>query len=258
MHRQLFLLLAILLPHFVFAQTPEFIQLNRHFYEIPAEQNQDIVIRKMISTSSDSIRIERFFTLENQLVRVIRTDLKKKEFQEFTIEEYDLEGNLIHRRVANLLNSKFIATYFLNGEQVGQIIYRGEHKYTIYRKGYEKPLERLENDFEPYPKDEKVRFPDLIAQKTGLPINKWPKTRQFIVVGVLVDTLGKAKKIEWVNPMGADPEIADKFVRAVKSWKKGYVPALDPLGTPVEKWRYFHFHAGGRLPSGPIQVKFSR
>lgn len=258
MLRQIFILFAFLTCLAVNAQKPEFIPLNQHFYEISPDQSQDMVYQKMVSFTSDSIKIERFFNLDNRLVRIIRTDLKKNEYQEFTMEEFDLEGNLIHRRVANLFNSKFIATYYSEIEQIAQIFYRGEHKYTIFRKGYEKPLEMLENDFEPYPKDEKARFSYFISQKTGIPVNKWPKERQLIVVGVLVDTEGNVKNVEWVNPLGGAPEIAEIFVKAVKSWKKGYVPASDPYGTPVEKWRYYHFHAGGRFANGPIQVKFSR
>lgn len=258
MLRQISVLFAFLLCLTAQGQSPEFIPLNEHFYELPPEQIQNKKYQKMISITSDSIQIERFFTLENKLIRVVRMDLKKNEYQEFTMEEFDLDGNLTHQRTANLFNSKFIASYFEKGELVGQIFYRGEHKYTIYRKGYEKPLEMLENDFEPYPKDEKARFMDVVSQKTGIPYNKWPKDRQLVIVGVKVDLEGNVKTIEWVNPSGASPEIAEVFVKAVASWKKGYVPAKDFWGNPVEKWRYFHFHAGGKLPSGPMEVKFSR
>ncbi|GMQ29461.1 hypothetical protein Aconfl_21040 [Algoriphagus confluentis] len=213
---------------------------------------------QFLSYGSDSTQIERIFTLQNQLVRTVRKGKKTAEFQELTLEEYDLQGQLTHRKIVNLFNSKFISTYYDKGEQVAQLIYRGEHKYSIYRKGYDKPRERLENDFEPYPKDEKARFPFLLSQKTRIEKSKWPEERQLIVVGVLVDESGEVKSVEWANPLGADPEIAKIFVKAVSSWKKGYIPAKDAQENPLQKWRYFYFHAGGKFAHGPIEVSFRK
>ncbi|GAB2481549.1 hypothetical protein [Algoriphagus taiwanensis] len=211
---------------------------------------------KIRSFASDSTLIERVFTLQNQLVQIVRKGIKTDDFQELTLEEYDLEGQLIHKRTANLFNSKFISTYYADDELVGQVLYRGEHKYSVIRLGDEKPKEILENDFEPYPNDPKARFPFFISEKTKIEKSKWPTERQLIVVGVLVDKTGEVKAVDWVNPIGADPEIAKVFVKAVNSWKKGYIPAKDAFGNTLEKWKYFYFHVGGRLNSGPIEIRF--
>lgn len=233
------------------------IPLNKHYFEIAPEDSANHVYNKLISYTPDSVKIERFFTLENKMIRIYRTNPKAEEYQEATYEYFDLSGNLVQKTVANLYNSKFLTTYFSAGQQIAQIMYRGEHKYRIQR-GEAEPQERLDNDFEPRPNEEKSDFGFFISQRTRIPSYDWPSEGLLIHIGILVDDTGVAKEIVWANPWGGNEKLAGVFVKAIKAWKKGYLPARDIQGNPIEKWLYLHYHVGGRINATKTVIEFQR
>ncbi|WP_187176272.1 hypothetical protein [Algoriphagus sp. AK58] len=191
------------------------------------------------------------------MIQIIRTSPKEGDYQEQTLEKFDSNGQLKSKTTANLANSKLIKSYFKNGEQVAQVMYRGEHKYTIFRTGYESPRQTLENDFEPRPNEKKNDFDFFLGERTKFSSNEWPSIPHHGVIGVLVDEAGTVKEVVWTNPPEAEKWVADKFLKAIRAWKKGFLPAMDEFGNPVEEWAYFHFRAGGRLENAQMILKLN-
>lgn len=234
------------------------IPLNKHYFEIPEEDSLNQAFYKLVSFTADSTKIERVFTRNNQINRITRTSPLVDEYQEQTIEQFDADGQLKSKTTANLANSKFITSYFTNGEQVAQVMYRGEHKYSIFRPGYESPRQTLENDFEPRPNEKKSDFGFFLRERTKFSKNEWPSIRHHVVIGVLVDESGTVKEVVWANPLGAEKRVADKFLKALQAWKKGFLPAMDEWGNPVEAWTYYHYRAGGRIENAQLIINFNR
>lgn len=234
----------IFLSGAVRAQSNPPIPLNQHFFEISTTDTLNHVYNKIVSYAHDSVKIERSFTLENKLVRVERTSPHNHEFREYSVEKYAENGDLIEKTTVNMANSKYLSTYFHEGEQVGQAMHRGENKFRIFRNGYDEPKESLYNDFEPNPIEDKQIFYTHIALKVSFTMSEYPKTKQMAVIGVYIDEDGKATNVEWVNPLGTKQKLANKYLKAIKKWKYNYSPALDHRGSPVRMWKYFHFHFG--------------
>lgn len=211
----------------------------------------------IVSYGTDSKRIEGVFNLENQLNQIKKSFPKVDNYQELTVEKYDDKGQLTSKTTANLTNGKFITSYFDKGEQIAQVMHRGEHKHTIYRKGYDAPKERLENDFEPRPKEEKTDFGFFLRERTKFDKIEWPAIRQHVVIGLHVDELGEVKEIVWSNPLGCEKRVAEKYLNALRSWKKEFHPALNESGKAVSAWKYYHFYPGGRLENAELIVKLN-
>lgn len=250
-----FAVFLVVLPFTTKGQSLKPIRLNQHYYEIPESDSVHHVYNKLVSYSADSTKIERIFDLENKINRIIRTEPRGKDYQELQDEYFGKDGSLTSKTTANLANSKFIRTYFQADEQVGQVIYRGEHKYTIYRKGFDKPKEALENDFEPNPDESKSDFWFFISQRTKFSQLEWPSIRKTVVIGLFIDEMGQVRQVEWANPMGAEKRVADKYLKAFKAWKKGFRPAKDLDGQPISAWKYYHFHLGGRFENSQMVIK---
>jgi hypothetical protein len=242
--RLLIIVMAIVGTTSLHAQTGVPIPLNRHYFEISPFDSINHQYNKIVSFTSDSIKIERTFTLENKLIRIQRTSPQSPEYQEYSLERFNENGELIEKTTANLFNSKYLTTYFENGKQVGQVIYRGESKYRVYRSGIAETVETLYNDFDPNPIETKKEFGSFISEKVSFTFSEYPKKRHLAVIAVYVNELGEVEEIEWANPLGTAENLADKYLKAVKSWKYGFSPAHDQNGVPVGKWKYFHFHFG--------------
>lgn len=228
-----------------------------HFFEIDIEDSTNHVYDMIGSYRTDSTRIERVFNLENQLIQIKRSLPKLDDYQELTVEKYDGKRQLTSKTTANLTNGKFITSYFDKGEQIAQVRHQGEDKHTIYRKGYNAPKERLENDFEPRPKEEKTDIGFFLRECTKYDKIEWPAIRQHVDFGVHVDELGEVKEIVWSNSLGCEKRIAEKYLNALRSWKKGFHPALNESGKAVSACKYYLFYPGGRLENAQLIVKFN-
>ena len=84
---------------------------------------------------------------------------------------------------------------------------------------------------------------------------EWPSIRQLVVIGLHVNELGEVTEVTWVNPLGAEKRVAEKYLKAFRAWKKGFYPAKDVNGNPVSKWKYYHFSPGGRLENPQVIIK---
>lgn len=252
----LFILSVGLLPLVLCAQEKKPIPLNMHFFEtLPGDATQ--LYYKISSYSPDSVKIERIFDLKNRLIRIDRIFPPENESHLITVEKYDTLGNLSSKTSANLSNSKFITTYFQKSKQVAQVMYRGEHKYTIFRNGYEKPIQTLENDFEPRPNEEKKDFGFFLQERTKFSKGEWPSIRHHVVIGVLVSETGEIREVVWANPFEGEKRVANHYLKAFLAWKKGFLPAKDHEGQPISSWKYYHFYPGGRLENTQMIVKFN-
>ena len=253
----IFVVLFGALPQNGIGQSLKPIRLNQHYHEISDRDSINHFFNKLVSYTGDSTKIERIYNLKNQINRIIRTSPRIDEYQEFMLEQFDENSQLQYKTTVNLVNSKFITSYFKDGVQIAQVRYRGEHKYTIYRPGYEKPKEMLENDFDPNPNETKRDFSFFISQRTKFTSTEWPSIKQLVVIGLHINEFGEVTEVTWVNPLDAEKRVAEKFIKALKAWKKGFHPAKDVDGNPVSKWRYFHFHSGGRLENPRVVVKIN-
>lgn len=228
----------------LFAQTSPPIPLNEHFFEINPTDTTHHRYNKLVSYTADSVKIERMFTLENKLVRIDRTHPKDTQYHEYSIEKYALDGKLLEKTTINLANTKYISTYFHENEQVGQVVYRGESKYSIFRKGYAEPRESLYNDFLPNPIERKKVFTSFIGPKVKFYPREFPIYSQQIWIALLIDESGEIVKIEWANPLGCEERFVERYFKAIQSWKEGFTPAQDHFGNPQRGWFYTHFHFG--------------
>lgn len=226
------------------AQTNTPIPLNRHYFEISSTDSLNHQYNKIVSFTPDSVKIERIFTLENKLIRIQRTAPKNPEYQEYTLEQFNHKGELIEKTTINQANSKYLTTYFQDGQQVGQVMYRGESKYRVFRNSNSEPKELLYNDFEPNPIESKKVFSSHISEKARFYPSEFPIYAQVIWIALLVDESGEVTQMEWANPLGCEERFVQRYFKAIKSWKHGFSPALDHLGNPKSEWRFFHFHFG--------------
>ncbi|HSF52922.1 MAG TPA: hypothetical protein VLA71_04190 [Algoriphagus sp.] len=232
-------------PSLSFAQNPAPIPLNKHYFEIDPEDSINHVFNKLVSYSKDSVKLERIFTLTNKVNRIIRTFPPKDDFKEKIIEQYDAYGNLEWKSTINQANSKYLTTYFFDGQQVGQVLHEGNNKYQIMRSGEQEPREVVLNDFEPNPRTPQKDWNQFLNKKIISSRTHFPKEHQTIYVAVYVNENGKATSVEWANPLDTDEIFANLFLEAVREWDHNFAPALDPFGNPVGKWRNFHLHLGG-------------
>jgi hypothetical protein len=246
-----FVFLAGFLFYFhLYAQTSNPIRLNEHFHEIDPSDSLHHHYNIIRSYSSDSVLIERTFDLDNKLVSIFRTSPKDSTYHEKRLEFYSPDGNIREKVTINLANTKFISTHYINGEQVAQVLHRGESKFSISRQLIGENVELLYNDFDPNPVESKKIFYEYLSEKVVLSTSEIPRDEQVVYIGVYIDENGLATKIEWVNPLGCEQKLAERYIKAVKSWKYGYTPARDLQGNPVGKWRYFHVHLD-RFIRGP-------
>ncbi|WP_111670382.1 hypothetical protein [Algoriphagus litoralis] len=180
----------------LFGQTNAPIPLNKHFFEINPTDSAHYFYNKLVSYTADSVKIERIFTLENKLVRIDRTHPKDPQYMEYSIEKYAQDGKLIEKTTINLANTKYLSTYYHENEQVGQVMYRGESKYLIFRKGYSEPRESLYNDFLPNPIETKKVFTAFISPKVKFYPSEFPIYSQSIWIAILIDESGEVCQIE--------------------------------------------------------------
>lgn len=214
-------------------------KLNTHFYPVSEEDSASFSYFKMTSLTKDSVKLERIFDRKNRLIRVIKTALNPvADFKEKTTDTYDPQGNILSHRIDNLANGKFIETFFFDQKQVGQVLFEGNKTYHVIRNGEEKPSLKNSNDFEPRFTEPLETWNLYLINHLSIDQKKVKESNQNVIVGILVDEIGMVKKVEWANPRGAEPYVAEKAIAAVKGWSRNFLPALDSFGNPTEKWLY--------------------
>ncbi|OOG77841.1 hypothetical protein [Algoriphagus sp. A40] len=221
------------------------IPLNKHYFEIGAEDSADHVYNKLVSYSQDSTKLERIFALNNKVSRIIRTSPKKEDFHEMIIEQYDSYGNLLWKETINQANTKFLRTYFFDGQQVAQVLHNGNRQYSIQRSGDAEPRELWYDDF--FPKNVRVKKGEGLFSGLGFSLegNEWPEKQTLIYYGIYVNEKGEAETVEWVNPMSSEAKFAIPYLKTLEQWADKFDPAKDAFGNPVGQWLYLHFHIGG-------------
>lgn len=221
------------------AQKKSIQTLNHHFFPISEEDSTSFSYFKMTSLTKDSTQLERIFDRKNRIIKVIKTKLSPtKEFQEKSTETYDPLGNLISQKITNLANGKFIETFFFDGKQVAQVLFEGNKNYRIIRSGEEQPTLKHVNDFEPQFTEPLETWNLYLLNHLKIDQKKVKEANQRVIVGILVDEVGMVKKVEWANPQGAEPYVAERAISTVKGWNRNFLPALDAFGNPIEKWLY--------------------
>ncbi|MFC3417454.1 hypothetical protein [Algoriphagus hitonicola] len=214
-------------------------KLNKHFYPISEEDSASFSYFIMTSLTKDSVKLKRIFDRKNRLIKVIKTEPNTAEdFKEKTTETYDPQGNILSQRIANLANGKFIETFFFDEKQVGQVLFEGNQTYHVIRNGEEKPSMKNSNDFEPQFTEPLETWNLYLLNHLKIDQKKVKEANQRVIVGILVDEVGLVKKVEWANPLGAEPYVAERAIAAVKGWGRNFLPALDSFENPTKKWLY--------------------
>jgi hypothetical protein len=220
------------------------IRLNRHYYEIAPDDSVHHTFNKLISYTPDSTQIQRIFSLNNKINRIIRTAKPKEEFQEQITEHYDPMGNIQWKKTLNLVNGKFLTTYFFDQQQVGQVLYEGGNNYLIIRSGEEEPMMTYENDFEPFLINSKEEWRNYLSNHLGIKPSEMPANNQKIIVALYVTESGEVSEVEWANPLDAEKKYADRFLELVKNWDWKFLPAKNAFGIPEGKWITIPFNLG--------------
>ncbi|TDQ19701.1 hypothetical protein DFQ04_1526 [Algoriphagus boseongensis] len=226
----------VLLSISSFAQSRVPIRLNRHFYEIPKEDSLTHQFNKLVSYTPDSIKIERIFDLENRMIRQIKTFPPTPDIHEKTTEQFEENGKLLWRRTENLLNDKFIQTYFHDNEQVGQVLYEGNRQYFTQRAGEPEPTLNFENDFLPQLFTGKEEWINYLSKNLKVRPSELPDYDQKIIAALYVDEKGMVTQTEWANPLGGEKKFADRFIELIKEWNWSFLPAKDSFGNPKGEW----------------------
>lgn len=236
----------ILLPFFACFFTPTFaqdasekdtrIRLNRHFFEIAAEDSTNHIYDKLVSYSEDSTKLERIFTRDGKVQRVVITQMPKEEYHEKITDQYNDYHELEWRKTENLNNGKFLTLYYFDNKVVGQVLSDSITLYHVARNGETEPTQQNFNDFEPQIVGPINEWHEFIFNNFRLSSGIRTEKPETFWIAILVNKHGMVDQIEWANPLDGNPKIAEQYIRAVKLWGNNFTPAIDSFGNPVAKW----------------------
>ncbi|MBN7812810.1 hypothetical protein J0A68_17780 [Algoriphagus sp. H41] len=250
----LIVILTFLLGQSFAQEAPEtLVRLNRHYFEIAPEDTINHVYNKLVSPLGNSARLERIYTLDQRLRRVILTKHTRYEDLDRVTEQFDDYGNLEWRRAESLLVPKFSTQYFFDGQVVAQVLSDNRHLFHITRNGENKATAKPVNDFDPQFNGLKKDWYEFVSKNIKLSTKLYPEKAEDYWIAVLVSEHGLVEKIEWANPMDGNPKVAKQYLRVVELWGNNFSPALDHYGRPLTKWLLIPFTVKGRTRY-PVQV----
>ncbi|GAA0878762.1 hypothetical protein GCM10009119_17300 [Algoriphagus jejuensis] len=236
------------LPFLVCAQLPSendtLIPLNRHYFEIAPEDTASHFYDKLVSFSENGTKLERIFTRDGKIQRVVITKPWTEEFYEQVTDEYNAYNELAWRKTQNRNNGKYMTMYYYNNEVVGQVLSESDTLSYVARNGESEPKPQRFNDFDPQLSVPINEFYEFASKKFRLSAKLYPRQPEWYGIAVLVNEHGMVDQIEWANPMGGNPKVADQYIRVVELWGNNFHPALDSFGQPVSKWLTIPFHMG--------------
>ncbi|GAB3222525.1 hypothetical protein J0A67_11455 [Algoriphagus aestuariicola] len=229
------------------------IRLNRHYFEITPEDTINHVYNKLVSPLGNSARVERIFTLDQRLSRVVLTKHTRYQDLDRVTEQFDEYGHLQWRRVESLVIPKISIQYFFDDQVVGKVLSGNRYIFHITRNGENGAAPKPYNDFEPQFNGLRKEWYEFVAKNFRLSMKLYPEKPEDYWIAVLVSEHGLVEKIEWANPLEGNPKIAAEYVRVVKLWDNNFSPALDPYGHPVPKWLLIPFTVEAKVRY-PIHV----
>jgi hypothetical protein len=225
------------------------IPLNRHYFEIAPEDSINHVYDMLVSYSKDSMKLERIFTLDQKINRVVKTDPATDIYQEEVTDQYNDYSELQWRKTQNLLNKKSLTLYYYNDRLVGQILSDSKDLFHVARNGQTEPTQQNFNDFEPRINGLTEDWHAFIFNQLSLSQRMLPGKTQEFWIAILVNQHGVVDKIEWANPKDQDPKMAQQFIRAIQKWGNNFLPAVDSFGNSVTKWLLVPFRIQGKSES---------
>lgn len=245
---------------FTFAQDPSekdtLIRLNRHYFEIPAEDSVNHAYNKFISYSEDSARLERIFTREGKIQRVVMTKPPTEGYHEQITDQYNAYNELEWRKTENLHNSKFLTLFYFDSKVVGEILSESDTLFYVARNGETEPTQQNFNDFEPLIRGNQEEWLEFFSDNFKLSTKLYSAEPAEYWIAALVNEHGMVDQIEWANPLDGNPKIAKQYLRVVKLWGNNFTPAKDSFGNPVAEWLMIPFRMGRARTetSKPIRV----
>lgn len=217
------------------------IRLNRHYFEIAEDDSTSHFYDSFISYSADSTKLERIFTRDGSVHRVVMTHPPKEEYHERVTDQYNDYQELEWRKTENLHNGKFLTLYYFDNKAVGQVLADSNAGVHIARNGENEATLQAFNDFEPHIVGPIVEWHEFISNNFRLSKKIRTKEAELFWIAILVNEHGMAERVEWANPLDGNPKIAEQYLRAVKLWGNNYTPAMDSFGNPVAKWLMISF-----------------
>lgn len=225
-----FIFLAVILIAFsnpLLGQSREITPMNRHFFEIPEEDQVNLAYTLITTEVNDSLKFRRFHNLENKIIKNI-TIRKNPEngFKEGISQIFDESGNLESVDITNLESGVSIKTYFFDGKQVAQSIHIGEGKYQILRAGDSMPVMKEVDDFIPRLNTSNEEWDYFFKRNFKVNGMKIKSDFQIAYIAVLVGADGKRKDVEVANPDNVEDYFELKALELIYKWGDNFSSCL--------------------------------
>lgn len=232
-----FILFAFSNP--LLGQSREITPMNRHFFEIPEEDQINLAYTLITTEVNDSLKFRRFHNLENKIIKNVTIRKNPKDgFKEGISQTFDESGNLESVDITNLETGVSIKTYYFDSKQVAQSIKIGKEKYQVLRAGDSIPTIKEVDDFIPRLNTNDEEWDSFFKRNFKVNGMKIKSDYQTAFIAVLVGSDGKRKEIEVANPDQVEDYFELKALELIYKWGDNFLPALDSFGNPVEKWLY--------------------
>lgn len=224
-----------------YAQERRITPLDEHFF--PLEVGKGLhKYNSVISYAIEKELIEKIYTLDNQLVKSIKStfDDEDREFLLWKSEQkFDLKGQTIYSKLYYSNSDTVFTKMIVEDKIILDLACINENCKGSYFKpdGNEETVDR--NIFEPYFKsfeiwqkflNSNLTYP-LAARRIGAQGNVW--------VGMKISDSGEVLESAILNSEVMHPALIKEVNRILKEYDEGFVPAKDFYGNYITKWMYF-------------------
>lgn len=228
-----------------FAQQRLIIPLTEH-YTAADSGAKNHVYNNLVTVTPKGELYERFYDLNNRLVKSSKSSFKDPELQELVWKEtqyFDKKGELEYAQIYEIYDNA-ITTKIADAEQlildiICTDIYNCVGDFTP--KGKEGPISVKRNVFEANFENpdewtqfmvENVRYPT--AAKKG-------NYQGIVQLALKIDSNGALLTTAPVNPKEVHKSLVEELQRVVLLNPGPYLPAMNKYGEAVEGWIYFSF-----------------
>ncbi len=221
------------------AQEKQVRRLNEHFYPID-DKDSNYAYTAVVVKLTDSTSIERIFNLNNQTVKVTRYGNNAQgNFPEENIETYATNGVLTSKKIKNRNNGYFHATYYSEGEVMGEVLYQGSNNYEIREAESGEIIHMEQNPFEPQPLYDKKGWEKTMVKNLSYPVSARRRGEQgTVIIGIYVNEFGERTAPLVVNPDKVSESLAEEALRVVNKYEGEITPATTLEGNTVDAWLY--------------------
>jgi len=244
----LLLLISSLSTNSSVAQDRKITMLDRYFHPIAEEDSSKLVYYSVFKELNESQSMEKIYTKEMRHVRTVENGINQEGgFAQKIIDNFDENGKLSSRKIINSENKKYFASYFREGELLGEVVYDGFLSYEIKKSDSDEPIVTQENPFEPKPSIDNDQWNQFLMKNLAYPTQaRRMKQSGTVLLKVLIDKNSNLVLVEVANSQEIAKSLGDEALRVIKLYKGKFTAAVDLDGNPVEAWLTL-----------PIRFKFS-